>query len=66
MEQVAIWRRMAEKWREAADEVAEPALRSCYVQRAVTYERLVTRGNRGPAGTQPSNHATAKSRPKQV
>ena len=40
MEQVAIWLRMAEKWREAADEVAEPTLRRCYAQRAVTYERL--------------------------
>ena len=43
MEQVLIWRRMAEKWREAADEVAEPALRRCYVERAANYERLVAR-----------------------
>jgi len=43
MEHIAVWRRMAEKWRAAADEVAEPALRRCYVQRAVTYERLAAR-----------------------
>ena len=40
MEKILIWRRMAEKWREAADDVAEPALRSCYVERAARYERL--------------------------
>ena len=45
MEQTAILRRMAEKWLEAADEVAHPALKRCYVERAASYERLALRGN---------------------
>ncbi|HXP73950.1 MAG TPA: hypothetical protein VN823_07375 [Stellaceae bacterium] len=56
MEQVAIWRRMAEKWREAADEVAEPTLRRCYVQRAATYERLAARED------QPGRRSTTELR----
>lgn len=43
MEQVAILRRLAKKWREAADDTAEPTLRSCYVERAASYERLAAR-----------------------
>lgn len=43
MEQAALWRRMAEKWREAADEVVEPALKRCYLERAATYKRLAAR-----------------------
>ena len=40
MEQSVIWQRMAEKWLEAADEVAVPALKRCYLERAATYERM--------------------------
>lgn len=40
MEQIVIWRRMAEKWRAAAQEVHAPALKRCYVERAALYERL--------------------------
>ncbi len=43
MEQSAIWQRMAEKWLEAADEVAVPALKRCYLERAATYERMAAR-----------------------
>ena len=43
MERILIWQRMAEKWREAACEVPEPALRRCYVERAATYDRLAAR-----------------------
>ena len=48
MESNAILRKMAEKWREAAEEVAYPALRKCYVERAARYELLAARSN-GPA-----------------
>lgn len=43
MDQVTILRRLADKWREAANEVEVPALRRCYVERAATYERLAAR-----------------------
>jgi hypothetical protein len=49
MQQSVIWRRMAEKWREAADEVAEPALRHCYGERAASYERMAAREGTGGA-----------------
>ena len=57
MEQAAIWRRMAEKWREAADEVAVPALRRCYVERAASYKRLTAREDKSNrrSTTQPRN-----------
>lgn len=51
MEQAAIWRRMAEKWREAAEEAAAPALRRCYAERAASYERLT--GKTNPSDAQP-------------
>jgi len=41
MEQVVVWQKMVEKWREAASEVAQPALKRCYRERAAAYERLV-------------------------
>ena len=37
-----IWQKMAQKWLEAADEVAVPALKRCYLERAATYERMAT------------------------
>ncbi len=46
MDQIAIWRRMAEKWREAADEVSEPVLKRCYTERAASYELLAARNGR--------------------
>jgi len=39
MEQLTILRKLGEKWREAAYEVAHPALKRCYVERAAWYER---------------------------
>jgi hypothetical protein len=44
VDQIAIWLRMAEKWREAADEVSEPFLKRCYAERAASYE-LLAAGN---------------------
>lgn len=43
MEQVAIWQRLAERWRAAADEVAKLTLKRCYMERAASYERLTAR-----------------------
>ena len=43
MEEVAIWQRLAERWRVAADEVAKLALKRCYLERAASYERLTAR-----------------------
>ena len=53
MEQIAILRRMAEKWLEAADEVAHPALKRCYLERAASYERLALRRDRRDRGPRP-------------
>ena len=53
VEQIAILRRMAEKWLEAADEVAHPALKRCYLERAASYERLALRQDRGYRGPHP-------------
>lgn len=51
MEQIAILQRMAEKWLEAADEVAHPALKRCYVERAASYERLAARQDQAYRGS---------------
>jgi hypothetical protein len=45
MDEQAIMRKMAEKWREVAAQVPHPALRKCYVERAASYERLASRSN---------------------
>lgn len=52
MEQMAIWRRMAAKWREVAEEVPSPALKQCYAERAACYERRLERADEAgrPAG----------------
>jgi hypothetical protein len=47
MEQVAVWQKLAERWLEAANEVAQPALKLCYRERAAAYERLVTHAVQG-------------------
>jgi len=51
MEQIAILQRMAEKWLEAADEVAHPDLKRCYVERAASYERAALRQDSAHRGT---------------
>jgi len=45
MEEPAILRKMAAKWREAAAQVAHPTLKKCYVARAASYELLASRSN---------------------
>ena len=34
MQQILVWPKMAERWREAASEVTQPALKRCYRERA--------------------------------
>lgn len=51
VERAAVFRKLAETWLAAADEVAIPALKRCYVERATTYEAMAAReaGRRGSA-----------------
>jgi len=54
MDEVVIWQRLAGRWRDAADEVAEDTLKRCYRERAARYEQLAAKSAesepaRGPA-----------------
>jgi hypothetical protein len=51
MEPVLVWQRLAEKWREAAEEVAPPALKRCYRARAAAYEQLVAEEDENGRGS---------------
>jgi len=47
MRQILVWRKLAERWREAASEVMQPALKRCYRERAAAYERLANDDHAG-------------------
>jgi hypothetical protein len=42
MERAALWRTMARKWLESAEEVENPALKKCYTERALRYRMMAS------------------------
>ena len=46
MEQTVLWQKLAKKWHEAANEVAVPALKRWYLERAATYQRMAAQDGR--------------------
>lgn len=47
MDTVAIWRAMADKWLEIAQDTAHPALRKCYRDKALRFRAMAALAERG-------------------